>query len=99
MQIHVTHTLACLGALGLCSWGTSIWRRKRCSPWKTPSDQKCYLCLRNELLPMSPVRTQEIWWALMDSNHRPTDYESAALTAVLRAPDQDNGCLTIEWWA
>ena len=22
----------------------------------------------------------------MDSNHRPTDYESAALTAVLRAP-------------
>lgn len=25
------------------------------------------------------------WWALMDSNHRPTDYESAALTAVLRA--------------
>jgi hypothetical protein len=26
-----------------------------------------------------------MWWALMDSNHRPTDYESAALTAVLRA--------------
>ena len=26
-----------------------------------------------------------LWWALMDSNHRPTDYESAALTAVLRA--------------
>ena len=21
-----------------------------------------------------------MWWALMDSNHRPTDYESAALT-------------------
>ena len=26
------------------------------------------------------------WWALLDSNQRPTDYESAALTAELRAP-------------
>ena len=25
------------------------------------------------------------WWALLDSNQRPTDYESAALTAELRA--------------
>ncbi len=27
-----------------------------------------------------------IWWALKDLNLRPTDYESAALTAELRAP-------------
>src|SRR5690242_13053236 len=26
------------------------------------------------------------WWALKDLNLRPTDYESAALTAELRAP-------------
>ena len=29
-------------------------------------------------------RTEE-WWALQDLNLRPTDYESAALTAELRA--------------
>ena len=28
---------------------------------------------------------REIWWALKDLNLRPTDYESAALTAELRA--------------
>ncbi len=26
-----------------------------------------------------------LWWALLDSNQQPTDYESAALTVVLRA--------------
>ena len=30
---------------------------KLCSPSTTPSGQKCYLCLRNVLLPMCPVRT------------------------------------------
>ena len=28
---------------------------------------------------------EEVWWALLDLNQRPTDYESAALTAELRA--------------
>ena len=28
---------------------------------------------------------QGLWWALKDLNLRPTDYESAALTAELRA--------------
>jgi transposase InsO family protein len=37
------------------------WRRKPCSPWRTPSDQKCNLCLRNVLLPMSPERTLKEW--------------------------------------
>src|SRR6516225_7869709 len=35
----------------------SIWRKKPCSPCRTPSGQKCNLCLRNVLLPMSPERT------------------------------------------
>ena len=36
----------------------SIWRRKLCSPSKIPSGQKCYLCLRNNLLPMCPGWTR-----------------------------------------
>ena len=36
---------------------------------------------------MCPVRTKVRWWALKDLNLRPTDYESAALTAELRARD------------
>jgi hypothetical protein len=34
---------------------------------------------------MSSDRTQNKWWARQDSNLGPTDYESAALTAELRA--------------
>ena len=30
---------------------------KTLQPLETPSGQKCYLCLRNNLLPMCPVRT------------------------------------------
>jgi hypothetical protein len=37
----------------------------------------------------TPLRNREIWlyseWAGVDSNHRATDYESAALTAELPA--------------
>src|SRR5215471_12761681 len=35
--------------------------------------------------PMCPVCTENKWWARQDSNLGPTDYESAALTAELRA--------------
>ena len=35
----------------------AIWRKKLCSPATTPSDRKCHLCLRNDLLPMCPGRT------------------------------------------
>ena len=44
---------------------------KICSPSTTPSGQKCYLCLRNVLLPMSPGRTKAFWRARRDSNPRP----------------------------
>jgi transposase InsO family protein len=33
---------------------------KTLSPWRIPSGQKCHLCLRNNLLPMCPVRTDFI---------------------------------------
>ncbi len=32
------------------------------------------------LLPFPAAVNVEIWWALLDLNQRPTDYESAALT-------------------
>lgn len=38
------------------------------------------------LLPMRPGWTEIFWWARQDLNLGPTDYESAALTAELRAP-------------
>src|SRR5260370_33098105 len=37
--------------------GTSIWRKQLCSLSTTPLAQKCYLCSRYVLSPMSPVRT------------------------------------------
>ena len=41
---------------------------KTLQPWRTPSGQKCNPCLRNVLLPMSPERTVEKWYAREDSN-------------------------------
>ena len=51
----------------------SIWTRKLCSPSKIPSGQKCYLCLRYNLLPMCPVRTFE-------NLERETGFEPATST-------------------
>src|SRR5713226_4848977 len=39
--------------------GTSIWRKKLCSLSTTLLAQKCNLCLRYDLSPMSPGRTLE----------------------------------------
>src|SRR5215472_4748106 len=38
-------------------WDTSIWRPGCSNPSKIRSAQKCYLCLRYEVLPMCPGRT------------------------------------------
>ena len=38
-------------------WDTSIWRLACWNPWKIRSAQKCYLCLRYVVSPMSPGRT------------------------------------------
>src|ERR1700730_13764668 len=38
---------------------TSIWRKKLCSLSTTLLAQKCNLCLRYDLSPMSPGRTQD----------------------------------------
>ncbi len=53
--------LSNVGAPPQCRRFISNWRRKRCSPSKIPSGRKCYLCLRNNLLPMCPVRTREVF--------------------------------------
>src|ERR1700675_3228948 len=47
---------------------TSIWRKKLCSLSITLLAQKCNLCLRYDLYPMSPGRTQGIWLPGEDSN-------------------------------
>src|SRR3984893_12546504 len=39
---------------------TSIWRKKLCSLSTTLLAQKCNLCLRYDLSPMSPGRTQKM---------------------------------------
>jgi len=39
--------------------------------WKIPSAQKCYLCSRYILLPMSPGWTKENWSGREDLNLRP----------------------------
>ena len=33
--------------LTVTDYSVLIWRKKPCSPWRTPSGQKCNLCLRN----------------------------------------------------
>jgi hypothetical protein len=54
------------------------------------SARSCYLYSRFILVPKCPGRTIGDWWARQDLNLGPTDYESAALTAELRAPPQYN---------
>src|SRR6266850_2915153 len=50
---------------------TSIWRKKLCSLSPTLLAQKCNLCLRYDLLPMCPGRTQGLWSGRWESNPRP----------------------------
>jgi hypothetical protein len=44
--------------------------KRYCYPLTVPSGQKCYLCLRNNMLPMCPVRTKKGWSGRWDSNPR-----------------------------
>ena len=46
----------------------------------------CHPCLRDDLLPMSPVWTWFIWCRLRDSNPRPTVYKTVALPTELSRP-------------
>src|SRR5208283_1416596 len=41
-------------------WDTSIWRLECSNRSKIPSAQKCYLCLRYVVSPMSPGRTPQV---------------------------------------
>ena len=55
----------------------------------TEVSQALFLKMLEILLPINRNQNdKKILWALRDSNPGPTDYESAALTAELRAPNR-----------
>src|SRR5579871_5396915 len=56
---------------------------------------RCHQCPRNDLLPMSPVRTIEGWSRRRDLNPRPSDYKSDALPTELRRQDNGHGRLPL----
>src|SRR5690348_5537891 len=62
-----------------------------CTMEGLPACPESYTCVRGESIGMGSISglcfgsEKGRWWALLDLNQRPTDYESAALTAVLRA--------------
>src|SRR6267143_3308540 len=51
-------------------WATSIWKLGCSNRSKIHSAQKCYLCLRYVVSPMSPGRTPVKWRRRRDSNPR-----------------------------
>ena len=60
---------------------------------KTPSGRKCYLCLRNNLLPMCPARTNEIW---LPEDHSSKDSSfSAQSETTARAIARQIFCLPV----
>src|ERR1700685_1779004 len=72
-------------------WDTSIWRLGCSNRSKIRLAQKCYLCLRYAVSPMSPGWTESKWWAWVALNHRPRPYQYCgpwSRTVILR----DTGC-------
>src|ERR1700693_3353943 len=53
-------------------WATSIWKLGCSNRSKIHSVQKCYLCLRYVVSPMSPGRTDLRWCRRGESNRRAT---------------------------
>ena len=76
--------------LWIMIWAISIWRLECSNRSKIHSVQKCYLCLRYVVSPMSPGRTHERWSREWELNPRPADYESAALPLSYLGPCIDN---------
>src|SRR4029077_8368783 len=72
-----------------------IWRKKPCSPCRTPSGQKCNLCLRNVLLPMSPERTGKDWSGREDLNLRPPGPEFGGAELILLVFNHLSGVSTV----
>ena len=60
----------------------SIWRRKLCSPSTTRSGQKCHLCLKNNPVPMCPVRTT-MKMVARDGLEPPTPAFSGLISPIL----------------
>jgi hypothetical protein len=48
--------------------------------WRNPEPEH-----RESARDLTPLNTILVWWARLDLNQEPTDYESAALTVELRA--------------
>jgi site-specific DNA recombinase len=65
-------------ALWIMIWDISIWRRECSNRSKTHLAQKCYLCLRYDLSPMSPGWTNQEWSGREDLNLRPPGPEARA---------------------
>ena len=81
-------------ALWIMIWDTSIWRLGCSNRWKIHLAQKCYLCSRYILLPMSPGRTSPNWWSRWDSNPRPPRCHRGALPTAPRPHRQGNSQFT-----
>jgi hypothetical protein len=60
---------------------TSTWSRKPCNLSTTRSARGRHPCLRYDLLPMCPGWTLPKWRARRDSNPRPPDSKSGALSS------------------
>jgi hypothetical protein len=59
-------------------WATLTMRRADSNRSIIRSARKCYLCPRNELLPVCPEWTDKKWSRRRDLNPRPADYETRA---------------------
>src|SRR5215472_2403496 len=60
-------------------WDTLIWRLECSNRSKIRSAQKCNPCLRYELSPMSPGRTEILWSGRPDLNRGPPAPKAGAI--------------------
>src|SRR5215471_19107623 len=58
---------------------TSTTRPAGSNQSRTPSDRRCYPCVRNKTLPMCPERTNGSWSGRWESNPRHTAWEAVVL--------------------
>src|ERR1700688_3036613 len=73
-------------------WATSIWKLGCSNRSKIRSAQKCYLCLRYVVSPMSPGWTDRKWLRGLDLNQRPPGYEPDELPGCSTPRTHHSGC-------
>ena len=73
-NVGVTQVASGSGSSPSCSTisATSTMRPAGSNRSTIRSARKCYLCARNELSPMCPVRTEKGWLLRLDSNQQPS---------------------------